>query len=92
MHAPVGINRIDPAWLVYQSIENAEHNRCVDLFSRPDGSHGFEEFRRDAEDMGRWTPVTYHAGFVFASPEDAMLAAMRSVVWLAEAIRKPSAV
>ena len=51
--------RIDKSWLVFLSIENFEHDRCVDLFSRPDGTHGFEEFRRDAEDRGAWTPVQY---------------------------------
>jgi hypothetical protein len=45
--------RIDKSWSVFISIENFEHNRCVDLFSRPDGSYGFEEFRRDVEDQGR---------------------------------------
>jgi hypothetical protein len=49
--------RIDKSWLVFVSIENFEHDRCVDLFSRPDGSYGFEEFRRDVEDRGDWTPV-----------------------------------
>ena len=44
--------RIDKSWLVFVSIENFEHDRCVDLFSRPDGSYGFEEFRRDVEDRG----------------------------------------
>ena len=44
--------RIDKSWLVFISIENFEHNRCVDLFSRLDGSYGFEEFRRDVEDRG----------------------------------------
>ncbi len=44
--------RIDKSWLVFISIENFEHDRCVDLFSRPDGSYGFEEFRRDVEDGG----------------------------------------
>jgi hypothetical protein len=29
------------------------------MFSRPDGTHGFEEFRRDAEDRGAWTPVQF---------------------------------
>ena len=42
--------RIDKSWLVFTSIENLEHDRCVDLFRRPDGSYGFEEFRRDVED------------------------------------------
>jgi len=27
-------------------------DRCVDVFARPDGTFGFEEFRRDPEDMG----------------------------------------
>jgi hypothetical protein len=49
--------RIDKSWFVFLSIENFEHDRCVDLFSRPDGTYGFEEFRRDAEDRGAWTPV-----------------------------------
>jgi hypothetical protein len=39
--------RIAKSWLVFTSIENLEHNRCADLFSRPDGSYGFEEFRRE---------------------------------------------
>ena len=47
--------RIDRSWLVFTSIENFDHDRCVDLFSRPDGSFGFEEFRRDPEDRGEWT-------------------------------------
>jgi len=42
--------RIDKSWRVFTSIENFEHDRCVDLFWRPDESYGFEEFGRDAED------------------------------------------
>jgi len=80
--------RIDKSWLVFRSIENFEHDRCVDFFSRPDGSHGFEEFRRDAEDRGAWTPVQYYSGSVFCSHEDALAAANRSVAWLAEAINR----
>ena len=64
--------RIDKSWLVYRSIENHEHDRCVDLFLRPDGSHGFEEFRRDPEDAGIWTPVRYFSGIRHESEEDAM--------------------
>jgi hypothetical protein len=79
--------RIDKSWLVVLSIENFEHDRCVDLFSRPDGTHGFEEFRRDAEDRGAWTPVRYYSKGVYSSQEAALAAAKRSVAWLAEAIR-----
>lgn len=74
--------RIDPSWLVYASIENAEHDRCVDLFRRPDGSFGFEEFRRDPEDGGAWTPVSYHSAAVHPSGEAALGAAESAVPWL----------
>jgi hypothetical protein len=84
--------RIDRSWLVFISVENFEHDRCVDLFSRPDGSYGFEEFRRDVEDRGEWTPVHYYSGATYPSPEAALAAAMQSVTWLEDAIKQsPSA-
>ena len=70
--------RIDKSWLVFPSIENFEHDRCVDLFSRPDGTFGFEEFRRDAEDRGAWTPVQYYSGAVYSSREAALAAAKQT--------------
>ncbi len=74
--------RIDRAWIVVQSLENDDHNRCVDLFRRPDASFGFEEFRRDIEDCGAWTPVRYFSGLSFASAQSALEAARASVAWL----------
>ena len=79
--------RIAKSSLVFMSLENFDHDRCVDMFSRPDGSFGFEEFRRDAEDRGVWTPVQFYSGAVYSSQEAALAAAMRSVAWLPEAIR-----
>lgn len=72
------------SWVVLASLENPEHDRCVDLFRRPDGSHGFEEFRRDPEDAGAWTPVSYYAGLRFASQAEALAEARRAVAWLQE--------
>jgi len=84
--------RIDKSWLVFISMENVAHDRCVDLFSRPGGTCGFEEFRRDVEDGGEWTPVAYYSGSIYASRKAALAAAMQSVMWLAEAIKhNPSA-
>jgi hypothetical protein len=84
--------RIDKSWRVFTSIENFEHDRCVDLFWRPDESYGFEEFRRDAEDQGEWTPVSYYSGTVYHSREAALAAALQFVPWLKDAIdRSPSA-
>jgi hypothetical protein len=78
--------RIDKSWTVFDSVENAAADRCVDLFRRPDGSHGFEEFRRDVEDRGAWTPVAYYSGAVYPTATAALEAARREVSWLADAI------
>jgi hypothetical protein len=80
--------RIEKSWVVLVSLENFEHDRCVDLFARRDGSYGFEEFRRDVEDRGAWTPVQFYSGAVYPSREAALAAAVRSVAWLPDAIRQ----
>jgi len=67
-------------------MENDEHDRCVDLFRRPDGSFGFEEFRRDVEDAGLWTAVAYHSGTAYASKEAALAAAVGAVSWVAQTL------
>jgi hypothetical protein len=76
--------RIDKSWLVLVSVENAEHDPCVDIFSRPDGSFGFEQFRRDVEDRGHWTPVQYYSGVAYASRAAVLDSAERCVPWLAD--------
>ena len=76
--------RIDSSWTVLASFESDGHDRCVDLFARADGSFGFEEFRRDVEDQGTWTPVAYFSGRSFPTREAAEVAAMRAVVWLSD--------
>jgi hypothetical protein len=74
--------RIDPSWTVLKSIEDDYHERCVDLFARPDGTFGFEEFRRDVEDQGRWTATQYYSGKSFGSREAAWHAAKHAVSWI----------
>ena len=82
--------RIDKSWTVFASLENSEHDKCVDIFSRADGTCGFEEFRRDVEDGGRWTPLQNYSGLVHASPAAALDSAERYVPWLADVLsRKP---
>jgi hypothetical protein len=82
--------RIDKSWTVFVSVENSDHDRCVDIFSRPDGSYGFEEFRRDIEDSGQWTPVQYYSGVIYRSSTQALDTAERVVPWLADALaQKP---
>jgi len=78
--------RIERSWVVFASVENAEHDRCVDVFYRPDQTFGFEEFRRDVEDAGAWTPVQFFSGEVYASSDEAYQAAELMVPWLAEVL------
>ncbi|PTM42074.1 hypothetical protein [Bosea sp. 124] len=80
--------RLDKSWLVFDSIEDDGHDRCVDLFSRPDGSFGFEEFRRDVEDRGGWTPVQYYSDLRYPTAAQALKAASGAVGWLPEAVAR----
>jgi hypothetical protein len=74
--------RLDPSWSVLASPSTPAVDRCVDIFSRPNGTFGFEEFRRDPEDMGAWTPVAYYAGTEYATEFEAVTAARNAVPWL----------
>ena len=71
---------------VLRSIETEDGGRCVDLFERPDGTFGFEEYRRDSEDGCGWFPIGHHASGVYATLDVALMEAMRKVVWLREVV------
>jgi hypothetical protein len=75
-------SRLDKSWVVLASHQVPGGNRCVDIFSRPDGTFGFEEFRQDVEDMGRWTPIAYFSARAYPSEEATIAAARESVPWL----------
>ncbi len=64
------------------SLHNDDVSRCVDIVGHPDGTFGFKEFRRDPEDRGGWTLVSYNPNAVFGSQEDAVAAARAVVAWL----------
>ena len=74
--------RLDPSWSVLSSPSTHAVDRCVDIFVRPDGTFGFEEFRRDPEDMGTWTPVAYYSTREFETEAEALSAARNAVLWL----------
>lgn len=84
-------SRLDKSWKVLASPSTPSVDRCVDLFCRLDGSFGFEEFRRDPEDMGAWTPVAYFSGHRYDSEHDAMAAARAAVPWLSDVLRSEKA-
>jgi hypothetical protein len=78
--------RLDPSWQVLASPSTPDVDRCVDIFVRPGGTFGFEEFRRDPEDMGRWTPLAYYSVREFLTEDDALAAARAAVPWLSAVI------
>jgi len=78
--------RLDKSWIVLASPTTPGADRCVDVFSRPDGTFGFEEFRRDPEDMGAWTPVAYYSEREYSTAEEAVAAARGSVRWLGDVL------
>jgi hypothetical protein len=71
---------------VLRSINDQGADRCVDIFRRPDGTVGFEEFRRDVEDARGWFPIGGHSDRVFAGDAEALAAALIDVAWLRPAI------
>ncbi len=71
---------------VLRSIETPDGFRCVDIFVRPDGTFGFEEFRQDPENSRGWFPIGYHSGRIFETEDAVLNEAMSKVPWLREVI------
>ena len=61
---------------VVTSFENPEKDHCVDIFVRADGTYGYEEWRREPEDPGRWFRANYFSAATFSTPALAMLSSV----------------
>ncbi len=57
---------------VLRSFNAHGEGRCMNVFVRPDGTFGFEEFRRDPEDSRGWFPVGSFGERIFHSKEAAL--------------------
>lgn len=68
---------------VLHSYETDGAERCVDIFVRPDGTFGFEEYRRDVEDARGWFPTGFHSARLYPNEAAATAAALGAVGWLA---------
>lgn len=69
---------------VMRSVNAPDGGVCVDLFQRPDGSFGFDTFRRDPEDPSGWFCIGHHGHQRFASEEAAWHAARAAIDWLSD--------
>ena len=67
---------------VLKSLENSAGDHSVDIFVRIDGTFGFEEYRRDPEDLSGWFPLHRYSHQVFATAEDALAEAKSRVAWM----------
>lgn len=74
--------------LVLASLETDGGERCVDIFQRPDGTFGFEEYRRDSEDRSGWFRIGNFGERAFLTEADAREAAAQMVSWLCHATRQ----
>ncbi len=67
---------------VIRSINLTGEHICVDIFERPDGSFGFDEFRREPEDGRGWFSIGHYGAERFDNADEALSAALREVAWL----------
>lgn len=72
---------------VIRSINLPGETVCVDIFQRPDGSFGFDEYRREPEDGRGWFSIGGHGALRYDSAEAAIHAATVRVIWLGERLR-----
>jgi len=68
---------------VLHSVNSDDGHLCVDVFRRPDGSIGFEEFRRDVEDPSGWFAVGGYREVRYDDEEAAIRDAVDAVTWFA---------
>lgn len=68
--------------VVCDSIEESSGSRCVDIFKRLDNTFGFQEFRRDSEDLSGWFPIGTFSSYIFENRDDAIQAACEKIEWL----------
>ena len=71
---------------VVRSINLDGETICVDVFARPDGTYGFDEFRRDPEDGRGWYSIGHHGTAEFSSSDAALAEARKTVSWLNDVI------
>ena len=64
------------------SFNSPAGDHCVDVFARDDGTFGFEEYRRDFEDMKGWFPLHRYSNQVFVTDRDALAHARATVAWM----------
>jgi len=69
------------SYRVVNSFDNDEKNRCVDIVQDLDGNFGFQEFRREPEDISGWFLIRDSSPIHFSSEAEAIKGAQKGVKW-----------
>lgn len=70
---------------VMTTMHSDDAHRCVKIIRGADGTFGFQEYRREPEDAGRWSLVSDRSLGSFATQGQALAAARADVAWLRDA-------
>ena len=68
--------------VVTRSISSDEGLRCVDIFRRKDNRFGFEEYRKDPENIDGWYNVGYYSDKIYKNQKEAYKNACKNILWL----------
>ena len=72
---------------VVVSFDSPAGDHCVDIFALEDGTFGFEEYRRDAEDLKGWFSLHRFGHQAFDTEVAALAEAKATVPWMDERTR-----
>jgi len=73
---------------VWKSIETSDGSHCVDFFERPEQTFGFEEYRRDAEDLSGWFVIGNFSSRIFINKIDTIEVASILIPWIVARIKR----
>ena len=67
--------------VVINSINNDENNLCIDFFIRNNNTFGYQEYRKDPENISEWYRIGSYDHKIFLSKNDAYQDAKNKIVW-----------
>ena len=67
--------------VVINSINNDNNNLCIDFFIRKNKTFGYQEYRKDSENISEWYRIGNYDYKVFFSKDDAYHDAKKTIVW-----------
>ena len=67
--------------VVINSINNDNNNLCIDFFIRKNKTFGYQEYRKDPENISEWYRVGSYDYKVFLNKDDAYHDAKKTIVW-----------